>query len=88
MGKPRAKNPNEYTISRMFDMSLSIVAAPSSPEGEDPLELFHIVIKLLNLAKEKNDNLNGWVASHDNYLKKDGSNYKAPLACYIKNGFV
>jgi GNAT superfamily N-acetyltransferase len=43
--------------------------------------------KLLNLAKERNTELNGWVIDHDEELKHNGENYKSPIGFYRKNGF-
>ncbi|SDB50059.1 Acetyltransferase (GNAT) domain-containing protein [Flavobacteriaceae bacterium MAR_2010_188] len=43
--------------------------------------------KLLNLAKEKETELNGWVIDHNNDLKTNGESYKSPLGFYQKNGF-
>ena len=43
--------------------------------------------KLLNLAKAKEIQLNGWVIDHDNDKRKNGAPYNSPLAFYLKNGF-
>jgi GNAT superfamily N-acetyltransferase len=43
--------------------------------------------KMLNLAKEKETELNGWVIDHNNDIKKNGNKYKTPLEFYLKNGF-
>lgn len=43
--------------------------------------------KLLNLAKEKEIELNGWVIDHGNDKKLNGETYKSPLNFYLKNGF-
>jgi len=43
--------------------------------------------KLLNLAKEDNLELNGWVIDNDNEPKQNGENYKSPIGFYRKNGF-
>ncbi len=43
--------------------------------------------KFLNLAKERNSELNGWVIDNDNELKQNGENYKSPIGFYRKNGF-
>jgi GNAT superfamily N-acetyltransferase len=43
--------------------------------------------KLLNVAKTRNQVLNGWVIDHDRYEKTNGGNYRSPLNFYIKNGF-
>lgn len=42
---------------------------------------------LLNLAKEKEAKLNGWVIDHDTDLKENGENYISPMGFYLKNGF-
>ena len=42
--------------------------------------------KILNLAKEKESELNGWVIDN-NDKKKNGELYKSPLSFYLKNGF-
>ncbi len=44
--------------------------------------------KILNLAKEKESELNGWVIDKGNDKKKNGEPYKSPLNFYLKNGFV
>jgi len=43
--------------------------------------------KLLNMAKEKEIVLNGWVIDHNNDKKRNGEIYKSPLNFYLKNGF-
>jgi GNAT superfamily N-acetyltransferase len=43
--------------------------------------------KILNLAKEKESELNGWVIDNTNDRKKNGELYKSPLNFYLKNGF-
>jgi len=43
--------------------------------------------QLLNLAKEKEPVLNGWVADHNNDKKRNGETYTSPLPFYLKNGF-
>jgi GNAT superfamily N-acetyltransferase len=43
--------------------------------------------KFLNLAKERNSELNGWVIDNDNEPKENGENYKSPIGFYRKNGF-
>lgn len=43
--------------------------------------------KILNLAKEKETELNGWVIDHNNDKKRNGEFYNSPLAFYLKNGF-
>lgn len=44
--------------------------------------------KLLQIGKQKNSQLNGWVIDHDTELKTNGERYKSPLDFYLKNGFV
>ena len=43
--------------------------------------------KFLDLAKNRNTVLNGWVIDHDGELKEDGTFYKSPIGFYLKNGF-
>lgn len=43
--------------------------------------------KFLNLAKERNSELNGWVIDNDSEPKQNGENYKSPIGFYRKNGF-
>ena len=43
--------------------------------------------KLLELLKEKENILNGWVIDHANYIKQNGEPYPSPLEFYIKNDF-
>ena len=43
---------------------------------------------LLNLAKEKEPELNGWVIDHNEEIKHDGTVYQSPLEFYRKNGFI
>lgn len=43
--------------------------------------------KFLNLAKERNPELNGWVIDNDNEPKQNGENYKSPIGFYRKNDF-
>ncbi len=43
---------------------------------------------LLNVLKEKEARLNGWVIDQDNAIKQNGEPYKSPLAFYIKNDFI
>lgn len=42
---------------------------------------------LLSVAKAKHSELYGWVVDSDEYLKKNGKNYKSPVSFYLKNGF-
>ncbi|HEY3387130.1 MAG TPA: GNAT family N-acetyltransferase [Saprospiraceae bacterium] len=43
---------------------------------------------LLNLLKEKESRLNGWVIDHPNDVKQNGELYFSPLSFYIRNGFT
>jgi GNAT superfamily N-acetyltransferase len=43
--------------------------------------------KFLNLAKQRNSELNGWVIDNDNERKQNGQNYKSPIGFYRKNAF-
>lgn len=43
---------------------------------------------IINLAKKKEKELNGWVIDHEDDKKNNGETYKSPLAFYLKNGFV
>lgn len=43
--------------------------------------------QLLNMAKDKHQELNGWVIDHNQDLKTDGTVYQSPLEFYLKNGF-
>ena len=43
--------------------------------------------KMLNLVKEKESELNGWVIDHSNDKKQNGEIYESPLSFYLKNGF-
>lgn len=43
--------------------------------------------KILNLVKEKESELNGWVIDHSNDKKQNGEIYESPLSFYLKNGF-
>lgn len=43
--------------------------------------------KILNIAKEKEIELNAWVIDHSKEKKKTGNFYNSPLDFYIKNGF-
>jgi len=42
---------------------------------------------LLNQAKKKESELNGWVIDHNNNKKQNGDFYKSPIEFYKKNGF-
>ncbi len=43
--------------------------------------------KILNLAKDKETELNGWVIDHNNDKKKNGEVYESPMLFYLKNDF-
>ncbi len=43
--------------------------------------------KIIELAKEINEELNGWVIYSDNFIKANGEVYNTPLQFYKKNGF-
>lgn len=43
--------------------------------------------KLLNLGKEKEWELNGWVIDKQDSKMKNGEMYKSPSSFYLKNGF-
>jgi GNAT superfamily N-acetyltransferase len=43
--------------------------------------------KFLNLAKERNSELNGWVIDNDSEPKQNGDSYTSPVGFYRKNGF-
>ena len=43
--------------------------------------------KILNIAKKKETELNGWVIDHNNYKKKNEELYASPLNFYLKNRF-
>jgi len=43
--------------------------------------------RILNIAKEKEIELNGWVIDHNNDRKKNGEIYRSPMDFYLKNGF-
>jgi len=66
--------------------------------NRDNLILFAIIVDsknqgkgfgslFLNKLKDLQNELNGWVIDHDNDSKLNGSQYKSPLAFYIKNNF-
>ncbi len=44
--------------------------------------------QLLNLLKQNNLVLNGWVIDHNNDIKTNGDFYKSPLEFYMKNDFM
>lgn len=43
--------------------------------------------KMLELAKQKENELNGWVIDHSSDKKKSGDFYVSPLGFYLNNGF-
>jgi GNAT superfamily N-acetyltransferase len=43
--------------------------------------------RFLDLAKQRNDVLYGWVIPNDGEIKSDGGTYKSPVGFYLKNGF-
>jgi len=43
--------------------------------------------QFIELAKEVNDELNGWVINTNNYFKANGEVYPSPIKFYIKKGF-
>lgn len=43
--------------------------------------------KLLDLAKQRNSELNGWVIDNNKALKRNGHHYLSPIGFYLKNGF-
>lgn len=43
--------------------------------------------KMLDLAKQSENELNGWAIDHDRDRKKNGEVYRSPLNFYLKNGF-
>lgn len=42
---------------------------------------------IIELAKEVNEELNGWIITSDNYLKTNGQYYKSPVDFYRKQDF-
>ena len=42
---------------------------------------------LLNEARKRESELNGWVTDKTDYLKQNGNCYKSPIPFYLKNGF-
>ncbi len=43
--------------------------------------------KMLEMAQQESEMLNGWVVDHDRYLRSDGTAYPSPSAFYKKLGF-
>ncbi|MEL7269338.1 MAG: GNAT family N-acetyltransferase [Bacteroidota bacterium] len=43
--------------------------------------------QLLEHARVKEEQLNGWVIDHDEEKKKNGERYRSPLSFYLRNGF-
>lgn len=70
-----------YTFDREDDRWFSIIIS----EAHQGKGLGHV---LLNLIKEKETRLNGWVIDHPHDRKQNGQPYRSPLSFYIKNGFT
>ncbi len=70
-----------YTFDREGDRWFSIIIGHAH-QGKG---LGHL---LLNLIKEKESHLNGWVIDHTNDRKQNGQPYLSPLTFYVKNGFT
>jgi len=70
-----------YTFDREGDRWFSIIISHQH-QGKG---LGHV---LLNLIKEKENRLNGWVIDHPNDRKQNGQPYLSPLTFYINNGFT
>jgi GNAT superfamily N-acetyltransferase len=43
--------------------------------------------KMINLAKERHSELNGWVIDNDNEPRQNGKSYRSPIGFYRKCGF-
>lgn len=43
--------------------------------------------ELMNSIMQYNEELNGWVIDHDDYIRSDGRRYKSPIEFYLKLGF-
>lgn len=43
---------------------------------------------LLQLLKEREDQMYGWVIDHNAYVKQNGEKYESPLDFYVQNGFI
>ncbi|HSF89677.1 MAG TPA: GNAT family N-acetyltransferase [Saprospiraceae bacterium] len=70
-----------YTFDRDGDRWFSIIISHAH-QGKG---LGHV---LLNLIKEKETQLNGWVIDHPHDRKQNGQPYLSPLSFYVKNGFT
>lgn len=70
-----------YTFDRAEDRWFSIIIGHAH-QGKG---LGHV---LLNLIKEKETHLNGWVIDHPRDRKQNGQPYLSPLSFYLKNGFT
>ena len=70
-----------YTFDREGDRWFSIIISHQH-QGKG---LGHV---LLNLIKEKETCLNGWVIDHPHDRKQNGQPYLSPLSFYVKNGFT
>ena len=42
---------------------------------------------LLDVVKNNENEINGWVVDSHNYLKNNGENYRSPIGLYEKKGF-
>ena len=70
-----------YTFDRLGDRWFSIIINKLH-QGKG---LGHL---LLNLIKEKESQLNGWVIDHGHDRKQNGEPYLSPLSFYVNNGFT
>ena len=70
-----------YTFDRAKERWLSIIIN----KVHQRKGLGHL---LLNLIKEKETHLSGWVIDHPNDVKENGDPYVSPLPFYIHHGFV
>ena len=58
-----------------------VIIVASAVQGEG------LGTKLLDLAKNKEPLLNGWVVNHNNERKSNGEWYNSPIEFYLKNKF-
>jgi GNAT superfamily N-acetyltransferase len=70
-----------YTFDRARERWLSIIIDKTHQRKG----LGHL---LLNLIKDKETHLSGWVIDHPNDVKENGDPYVSPLPFYIHHGFV
>jgi GNAT superfamily N-acetyltransferase len=70
-----------YTFERVGERWLSIII----DKEHQRKGLGHL---LLNLIKEKETHLSGWVIDHPNDVKENGDPYVSPLPFYIHHGFI